>query len=97
MAPFETPHQDSMIIQSHKIDEPQQNKVFYHKILSKLKEDVISEIENILVNKSKESFEHGHFLIKFIKKYKNKKIESLQKLSVNFYDVPSFEDLKKDL
>ena len=35
--------------------------------------------------------------MQFIKKFKNPKRESLQKLSINFYNVPSFNDLKKDL
>lgn len=60
-----------MISVNLKVDDVQENKIFYQKILAKLKEDIISEIENILVSKSKESFEHGRFLMKFIKKFKN--------------------------
>lgn len=54
-------------------------------------------MENILVSKSKYAYKHGGFLLKFIKNFKNPKRDSLQKLSINFFDIPSMEDLRKDL
>ncbi len=54
-------------------------------------------MDNILYNKSKYAFKHGGLLLKFIKNYKNHKRESLQKLSIDFYDIPSIEFLKNEL
>lgn len=54
-------------------------------------------MDNILYNKSKYAFKHGGLLLKFIKNYKNHKRESLQKLSIDFYDVPTMEFLKNEL
>lgn len=94
----EFPNSISQSLPNPKIsDEVSGNKVYYQKVLKKLKEDVLAEMENIVVSKSKYAYKHGSFLLKFIKNFKNQKRESLLKLSINFYDVPSLDDLRKDL
>ncbi len=73
------------------------NKVYYMKILHKLREQLFINLNKPDLSKERVFYESGFFLLEFMKNFRDNQTDFLWKFSKNFYEVDELTELKKDM